>query len=269
MIGFLREGMTMLKKGRRRVGLHALGAAEATTALEAVTPTRGVKVEKGTLVRRPLRDPGHGGQGRHGRRLPGPRQAARRGGGPQGPAGGRCCPRTRRMLERFKQEIKLARRITQPERPAHPRFRGERTGTFYISMEFLEGVTLKDLIRSKGALPVGVGLSIAKQMCHGLEAAHEQGVVHRDIKPQNMLILPETGRAQDHGLRHRPPVRGGERRSRLGPHHRRDGDGHARLHAARAGPGRGRGLPLGHLLAGRGAVRDASPASSPSPGTRS
>ena len=38
-----------------------------------------------------------------------------------------------------------------------------------------------------------MGLRIAKQMCQGLEAAHPQGVVHRDIKPQNMLILPETG----------------------------------------------------------------------------
>jgi serine/threonine protein kinase len=54
-------------------------------------------------------------------------------------------------------------------------------------------VTLKDLVRQKGALPVPVGLRIAKQMCHGLDAAHKQGVVHRDIKPHNMLIMPETG----------------------------------------------------------------------------
>jgi serine/threonine-protein kinase len=96
------------------------------------------------------------------------------------------------LLDRFKLEIKLARRITHRNVLRTHDF-GETEGTPYISMEFLEGVTLKDLIRSKGALPTGVGLSIAKQMSHGLEAAHEQGVVHRDIKPQNMLILPESG----------------------------------------------------------------------------
>jgi len=96
------------------------------------------------------------------------------------------------ILDRFKKETKLARRITHRNVLRTHDF-GETGGTAYISMEYLEGVTLKDLISSKGALPIGVGLRIAKQMCQGLEAAHAQGVVHRDIKPQNMLILPETG----------------------------------------------------------------------------
>ncbi|PYQ07490.1 MAG: hypothetical protein DMF83_09425 [Acidobacteria bacterium] len=96
------------------------------------------------------------------------------------------------LLERFKREIKLARRITHRNVLRTHDF-GETEGTPYISMEYLEGVTLKDLIRGKGALPLPVGLRIAKQMCLGLEAAHQEGVVHRDIKPQNMLIIPETG----------------------------------------------------------------------------
>jgi len=96
------------------------------------------------------------------------------------------------LLDRFKQEIKLARRITHRNILRTHDF-GETEGTPYISMEYLEGVTLKDLLRNKGALPLGVGLRIAKQMCQGLEAAHQQGVVHRDIKPQNILILPESG----------------------------------------------------------------------------
>ena len=91
------------------------------------------------------------------------------------------------LLDRFKQEIKLARRITHRNILRTHDF-GETAGTPYISMEYLEGVALKDLLRNKGALPLGVGLRIAKQMCQGLEAAHQQGVVH-----QNVLILPETG----------------------------------------------------------------------------
>jgi serine/threonine-protein kinase len=96
------------------------------------------------------------------------------------------------LLDRFKQEIKLARRITHRNVLRTHDF-GETQGTSYISMEYLEGVTLKDLVRGKGALPLPVGLRIAKLMCLGLEAAHQEGVVHRDIKPQNMLIIPETG----------------------------------------------------------------------------
>jgi serine/threonine protein kinase len=88
---------------------------------------------------------------------------------------------------------------------------GEAGSVPYISMEFLEGVTLKDLIRNRGALPLGVGLSIAKQMCHGLGAAHDTGVVHRDIKPQNMLILPESGelKIMDFGISRRTEVEPG------------------------------------------------------------
>ena len=121
-------------------------------------------------------------------------------------------------------------------------------------MEYLEGVTLKDLVRNRGALPLGVGLSIAKQMCHGLGAAHESGVVHRDIKPQNMLILPETAelKIMDFGISRVSSVEP----ARRGPHHRGHGDGHARLHASRAGAGPARRLPLRPLLAGGRALRD-------------
>ena len=111
------------------------------------------------------------------------------------------------LLDRFKQEIKLARRITHRNVLRTHDF-GETSGVPFISMEYLEGVTLKDLIKNRGALPLGVGLSIAKQMCYGLGAAHETGVVHRDIKPQNMLILPETGelKIMDFGISRRTEV---------------------------------------------------------------
>ncbi len=95
------------------------------------------------------------------------------------------------LLDRFKQEIKLARRITHHNVLRTHDF-GEADGVPFISMEYLEGVTLKQLVRGRGALPLGVALNFAKQMCRGLSAAHERGVVHRDIKPHNMLILPES-----------------------------------------------------------------------------
>jgi serine/threonine-protein kinase len=95
-------------------------------------------------------------------------------------------------LDRFKQEIKLARKITHRNVLRTHDF-GDSAGVPYISMEYIDGVELKKLIRSRGALPVGLGLGIAKQMCRGLGAAHEMGVVHRDIKPQNMMILTATG----------------------------------------------------------------------------
>ncbi|MBK5256655.1 MAG: HAMP domain-containing protein, partial [Vicinamibacteria bacterium] len=68
------------------------------------------------------------------------------------------------LLQRFKLEIKLARKITHRNVLRTHDF-GEWMGTPYISMEYLEGVTLKDLQKRKGALPLGVGLQIAKQMC--------------------------------------------------------------------------------------------------------
>ena len=120
------------------------------------------------------------------------------------------------ILDRFKKETKLARRITHRNVLRTHDF-GETSGTAYIAMEYLEGVTLKDLIASKGALPIGVGLRIAKQMCQGLEAAHAQGVVHRDIKPQNMLILPETGdlKIMDFGIARVSEMKAGTAQSDL------------------------------------------------------
>jgi serine/threonine-protein kinase len=59
---------------------------------------------------------------------------------------------------------------------------------YYITMELVEGTSLKDLIRKGGHLPAGVALTVGKQLCRALEVAHEQGVIHRDIKPQNMVV---------------------------------------------------------------------------------
>jgi serine/threonine protein kinase len=63
-------------------------------------------------------------------------------------------------------------------------------GAWYITMEYAEGTSLAELLKKRGRLPVGVALTIGKQLCRALEVAHEAGVVHRDIKPQNLMIDP-------------------------------------------------------------------------------
>ena len=90
-------------------------------------------------------------------------------------------------LERFKSEIKLARRISH-RNVVRTHDLGEMNGLYYITMEYVEGTSLKDLIRARGRLPASAVLPIAKQLCRALEVAHEEGVIHRDIKPQNMVV---------------------------------------------------------------------------------
>lgn len=65
---------------------------------------------------------------------------------------------------------------------------GEDDGVYYIVMELVEGITLKEYIGKKGRLSVREATSIAIQVCMGLEAAHAQNIVHRDVKPQNIII---------------------------------------------------------------------------------
>jgi HAMP domain-containing protein/predicted Ser/Thr protein kinase len=92
-------------------------------------------------------------------------------------------------LERFKQEIRLARKITH-RNVVRTYDLGEVNGMYYLTMEYVEGMSLKQLITTRGRLPVPVTLTIGKQLCRALEVAHEQGVIHRDIKPQNMVVEP-------------------------------------------------------------------------------
>jgi len=92
-------------------------------------------------------------------------------------------------LERFKREIRLARKITH-RNVLRTYDYGEADGVYFISMEYVRGYTLNELLdeapNKQMAPRLAVGL--ARQISRGLEAAHEQGVVHRDIKPQNVLI---------------------------------------------------------------------------------
>jgi CheY-like chemotaxis protein len=91
------------------------------------------------------------------------------------------------VVERFKQEIRLARRISHPN-VVRTHDLGEWEGVYYLTMEFVEGITVRDLIDSRGKLGVSAALAISTQLASALAVAHEQGVIHRDIKPQNLLL---------------------------------------------------------------------------------
>ncbi|MFQ6067133.1 MAG: protein kinase [bacterium] len=98
------------------------------------------------------------------------------------------------MIERFRNELKLARKITHKNVCRMHDFH-EEEGIPFITMEYVAGEDLKSFIRSKGNLTEEEAISIAKQVCEGLAVAHELGVVHRDLKPQNIMI-DEKGNAK-------------------------------------------------------------------------
>jgi len=105
-----------------------------------------------------------------------------------------------RSLERFSNELKLARKIRH-KNVCQMFDLGEDQGTRYITMEYVHGEDLKQLIRKVGRLSPGQAIGIARQVCDGLQEAHRLGVVHRDLKPQNIMVDEEgTARIMDFGI---------------------------------------------------------------------
>ena len=152
------------------------------------------------------------------------------------------------FVERFRREASSAAGLQ------HPNIvgifdRGEWDGTYYIAMEFIDGHTLKQLVREHGAMPPDLAIDITVQVLRAARFAHKRGVVHRDFKPHN-VIARRGGPRQGHRLRDRARRRLGHDRDRLD-------HGHRAVPLARAGAGPAGQPALRPLLDRRDALRAA------------
>ena len=103
-----------------------------------------------------------------------------------------------RMISRFRREVQLTRRITHPnvcrtfdiDRHCSAAEDGTKSDITFLTMELLEGETLADLLRRQGCLTTSEALPLVLQMIDALNAAHGVGIVHRDFKPSNVLLVP-------------------------------------------------------------------------------
>src|SRR6266542_806263 len=91
------------------------------------------------------------------------------------------------FVERFRREAKNAAALSHPN-IVSIYDRGEAEGTYYIAMEYLDGRTLKELLVRFGTPPVRIAVGYVRQILAGLAFAHKHGLVHRDIKPHNVLV---------------------------------------------------------------------------------
>src|SRR3954466_2765163 len=105
-----------------------------------------------------------------------------------------------KFRERFRREAQAAAGLT------HPNIvgifdRSEWDGTPYIAMELVDGQTLKDLVLERGPLPPHVAVGLTEQILRALAYAHRRGIVHRDVKPQNVILDPEgQAKVADFGI---------------------------------------------------------------------
>jgi serine/threonine protein kinase len=105
------------------------------------------------------------------------------------------------QLARFRREARAAARLS------HPNIvtlydAGQAGGVPYLTMEYVEGVTLAQLVHRRGPLPVAEACDYVRQAALGLQHGHERGLVHRDIKPSNLIVMPASGQLKvlDFGL---------------------------------------------------------------------
>ncbi len=95
-----------------------------------------------------------------------------------------------KAVERFQREIQTAAQLSHPN--IVNAYDAEQIESVHLLvMEYIEGVSLANLVAQQGPLPIALASDYAVQVANGLQAAHEQGMVHRDIKPQNLLLTAQ------------------------------------------------------------------------------
>src|SRR4051812_29126510 len=97
------------------------------------------------------------------------------------------------FVERFRREAVASSKIGHPNIVDITDFGKTASGAFFFAMELLEGKTLQELSSELGPIPVERVLHLAAQMCRALSAAHALGIVHRDPKPENVMVLQRPG----------------------------------------------------------------------------
>ena len=106
----------------------------------------------------------------------------------------------KKTIERFRNELKFARKIRH-KNVCQMYDLNREEGSYYITMEYISGDDLKGMIRRMGRFSAAQAITIAKQVCEGLSEAHKLGVVHRDLKPQNIMIDQDgNARIMDFGI---------------------------------------------------------------------
>jgi serine/threonine-protein kinase len=101
---------------------------------------------------------------------------------------------TSQFFERFRREAEIASRLRHPNVITIYDFGRAQDGTCYYVMELLEGESLRELVKRDGPMSLRRAVNVIEQACRGLAHAHEQGAVHRDIKPHNLMLQQLDGR---------------------------------------------------------------------------
>jgi serine/threonine-protein kinase len=102
---------------------------------------------------------------------------------------------TDELLARFEREVRLASELDHPNNVEIYDFGHTPDGLFYYAMEYIDGITLADLVARDGALPLGRLRYVVRQICAALAEVHAKGMVHRDVKPDNVMLCERGGEA--------------------------------------------------------------------------